>query len=184
MDDDLATIRSQMNHTRTDLAEKLESLESRVSEGMQSTGAVVTETMTSVRDAVQSVSQTLDLRRHVQRHPWMAVGASFALGCLAARLSSPKARRTVVDLDRPTSSSTHDRIPTSAGLFGSLAGVLRDAVAVALPLALNRVFPQSPVPAASPEATAPEAATIPLTAQSLPGPGRPQNRQFGTARSL
>lgn len=184
MDDDLAAIRSQMNHTRTDLAEKLESLEQRVSDGMQSTGEVVADTMTSVRDAVQSVSQTLDLRRHVQRHPWMAVGVSFALGCLAARLSSPNSRRTVFDIERPTSPSTHDRNPTSAGLFGSLAGVLRDAVAVALPLALNRVFPQSPAQTASTEATAPEAATIPLAAQSLPGPGRPQNRQFGTARSL
>lgn len=184
MDDDLATIRSQMNQTRTDLSEKLETLESRVSDGMQSTGAVVTDTMTSVRDAVQSVSQTLDVRRQVQRHPWIAVGASFALGCLVARLSSSKSRRTFVDVDRPTGASPRDRFPTSAGLFGSLAGVLRDAVAVALPLALNRVFPQSPVPAASTEATAPEAANIPLTAQSLPGPGRPLNRQFGTARSL
>ena len=183
MDDDLATIRSQMNQTRTDLSEKLESLESRVSDGMQSTGAVVADTMTSVRDAVQSVSQTLDLRRQVQQHPWLAVGASFALGCLVARLSSSKARQTV-DVDRPTGASPQDRLPTSAGLFGSLAGVLRDAVAVALPLALNRVFPQSPAQTASTEATAPEAANIPLAAHALPGPGRPLNRQFGTARSL
>ncbi len=125
MDDDLATIRSQMNQTRTDLSEKLETLESRVSDGMQSTGAVVTETMTSVRDAVQSVSQTLDLRRQVQQHPWLAVGASFALGCLVRgyrrqRQDGPSSKSIDRPAHRPETGSRRApacsvRLPTCSG---------------------------------------------------------------------
>jgi len=52
--------------------------------------SAVKETMHSATEAVtqaaESVAQTVDLSRHVQEHPWLAMGGSVALGFLAAQL--------------------------------------------------------------------------------------------------
>jgi hypothetical protein len=40
----------------------------------------------SVKEAALNVAQTLDVRRLVQEHPWLAVGGSIALGFVAAEI--------------------------------------------------------------------------------------------------
>ena len=107
-------IRQQMEETKSQLTEKLESLEHQVSESVQSTGTAVTATAEAVQetveavtgavqDAVHSVSNAFDFPRQVERHPWIAVGGSFALGYLASEL-----------LNAPTTASASESAPSAA----------------------------------------------------------------------
>jgi hypothetical protein len=102
MNDTAEMIRGQMDETRSQLSDKLESLEHQVSRTVQCTGAAVNatvetvqgtveavqetvETVTgAVQDAVHSISDALDVRRQIARHPWLALGGSVVLGYLAA----------------------------------------------------------------------------------------------------
>jgi uncharacterized protein YoxC len=112
MDDSAEVIREQMQETRSQLSEKLETLENKVTDTVQSTSnsvsetvAAVKETVDSVTDSVQgamhSVGDALDLGLQTDRHPWIVMGGSVALGFLAVRLlqsatkkSNGKPRRT------------------------------------------------------------------------------------------
>ncbi len=105
MSDTAEMIREQMDETRSNLSEKLGSLEHQVSETVQSTGAAVhatveavqetVETVTgAVQDAVHSVSNALDMRRQINRHPWLALGGSVVLGYLAAEFLARSARKS------------------------------------------------------------------------------------------
>jgi hypothetical protein len=82
----------------------LESLEQQVSETVQSTGTAVNatvgavqetvETVTeAVQDAVQSVSNAFDIRRQIDRHPWLFLGGSFVCGCLTVEYLARSAKR-------------------------------------------------------------------------------------------
>jgi len=97
MVDNPEVIRQQMDETRSSLADKLETLESQVAETVQATTEAVTGTVeavketvenvtSTVQETVESVGQTLDLRGQVERHPWIILGGSVALGYLAAHL--------------------------------------------------------------------------------------------------
>jgi hypothetical protein len=104
-------IRKQMEDTRSNLADKLEALETQVGETVQSTTATVSETVETVSETVEAVSETVeavketvenvtqtfqetmhslgelfDLPRQTERHPWLIFGGSVALGCLAAQM--------------------------------------------------------------------------------------------------
>ena len=105
MDATLEVMRQQMDDTKLQLSEKLDSLEQQVSDTVQSTGTAVNatveavqetvETVTgAVQDAVQSVSNAFDLPRQINRHPWLALGGSFALGCLAVEFLNRSAKRS------------------------------------------------------------------------------------------
>jgi hypothetical protein len=104
MSDTAEMIRGQMDETRSQLSDKLESLEHQVSETVQSTGTAVNATVEAVQetvetvtgafqDAVQSVSNAFDLRRQVDRHPWLVLGGSVVLGCLAVEFLTRPAKK-------------------------------------------------------------------------------------------
>ncbi len=102
MNDTAEMIREQMDETRSQLCDKLESLEHQVSRTVQSTSAAVNATVDTVQETVEAVQETvetvteavqgtvhslsnvLDVPRHVERHPWLALGGSVVLGYLAA----------------------------------------------------------------------------------------------------
>jgi ElaB/YqjD/DUF883 family membrane-anchored ribosome-binding protein len=141
VDQDPEVIRGQMDQTRARMNEKLESLEAQVSETMQSTG----DTMSTVRQAVQSISQTLDISRHVQQHPWIAVGTSVAAGFVLSQLlpgpgSSTARRRRHAEPNEPESESTRR---SGFNIMGSLLGVMSDLAQQGMPLAINALL-QSP----------------------------------------
>jgi len=101
-----------MQDTRTALTEKLEALEQHVVETVQNTTNTVTETVQSVKEAVQdtvgtvkntveqtvdtvtdtmhqtvtSVKDALDLPGHVERHPWLMMLGSVAVGFVGGKL--------------------------------------------------------------------------------------------------
>ena len=93
MNDTPEMIRQQMEVTKFDLAQKMETLEQQVSETVQSTAANATagavqatvDTLTgAVQGAMQSVSNALNVRHHADRHPWLVFGGCVALGYLAS----------------------------------------------------------------------------------------------------
>jgi hypothetical protein len=104
MNDTPEEIRQQMEETKIQLSEKLESLETQVSNTVQSTGTAVNatveavqetvETVTgAVQDAVQSVSNAFDLRRQLDRHPWLILGGAAVLGYLAVDFLTGRAKK-------------------------------------------------------------------------------------------
>lgn len=112
MDHEAEVIKEQMEGTRASLAQKLETLENQVVGTIQETTSTVSETVQQVKEAVtgtvetvkdtvegtvdsvkgtvqdtvETVKETFDLRRQVQRHPWLMFGGAFATGFVAARL--------------------------------------------------------------------------------------------------
>jgi len=101
VDNELEVIRTEMEETRSSLADKLEALESEFRGTVEGATSAVTntvesvqETVATVKDAVQetveSVKETLDVRKHVERHPWAMFGGAVAVGCFAGFLLGPR----------------------------------------------------------------------------------------------
>jgi hypothetical protein len=128
MDDTSVMIRQQMNNTRLQLSEKLESLEHQVSRTVQSTGTAVNatvgavqETVDSVKgavnDAAQSVSNAFDLRRQIDRHPWLCVGGSVVLGYLAVKFLTGSAKKS----NQPLGTAFPTGLVTDKSMHGNAA---------------------------------------------------------------
>lgn len=103
MDSELEVIRTEMEATRDSLAHKIGALESQVRDTVAEAGNAVSATKEGVMDVVSSVSHTVDsvkesiketfnLNRHVEDHPWGALGIAVAVGAAGGfLLRSPKA---------------------------------------------------------------------------------------------
>ena len=94
MEDIPEIIRQRMEATKSQLTEKLESLELQVSESVQTTGTAVSATAVAVQDAVQSVSDAFDIRLQMEKHPWLILGGSVVLGYLAVEFLEGPAKKT------------------------------------------------------------------------------------------
>lgn len=88
-------IKKKMAHTRSKLAEKLETLEEQI---IEPTATAVTETATSVKEAVggtaeavKMVTSALDLSAHVREHPWRMMGTGVLTGFLLGHFLKPTA---------------------------------------------------------------------------------------------
>jgi ElaB/YqjD/DUF883 family membrane-anchored ribosome-binding protein len=101
MDSESAVIHHQMEQTRTNLQDKLETLEQRVKDTVQHVTEAVNETVTtvtdavhdtvgtvkeSVQDTVDTVKDTLDLRQQVEQRPWGMFCGAVAVGFFGGRL--------------------------------------------------------------------------------------------------
>src|SRR5437016_3392042 len=97
-------IRLQMQETRSDLVEKLETLENRVTSTVAEAQAAVADTVEnvketvaavkgSVRDTVDSLKSACDVSGQVERHPWLSMGGALALGYVGGRLLHQPARK-------------------------------------------------------------------------------------------
>lgn len=115
MENEPEVIRDQLQDTRTALTEKLEALEQTVARTVENTTRPVVETVQSVTEAtketvgavkdtvqqlrdtvtggvektVETVKETFNLSRQVQRHPWGMMFGSAAAGYLFGRLLPP-----------------------------------------------------------------------------------------------
>jgi ElaB/YqjD/DUF883 family membrane-anchored ribosome-binding protein len=129
MDKESDVIKHQMEHTRAALTDKLELLEHQVSDTVtgaaetvekvrqtvQDTVSGAAETVASmqhciqdtvqsvresVRETAETVSETLDVRKQVEKHPWaMMAGATavgFGVGILVTRVDVPAAAASMV----------------------------------------------------------------------------------------
>lgn len=114
--DDTLIIRQQIEETKLQLTDKLESLEQQVSQTVQSAGDAVAATVEAVQEtvesvtgavegAVHSVSEVFDLRQQIDNNPFLVMGGAAALGyiaaeCLTAYERAQKARPMFPDHQR------------------------------------------------------------------------------------
>jgi ElaB/YqjD/DUF883 family membrane-anchored ribosome-binding protein len=80
MDSDAEAIRQRMSATREALTEKLDKLEHKVEGTYCDAKERVQSVQQKYSDAKESVSNAVDVRRHVDRHPWAMVAGAAALG--------------------------------------------------------------------------------------------------------
>lgn len=164
MDETAAVIRNQMDQTRTDLSDQFERLEQRVASDLNSTGAVVTDILGTVRDTAQSVRHAVDFRAHIGRHPWIAFGGAVALGYFATRLMSQSKstgraltprlfpqgassasgpRRPAEPIPQPATPQGPSPQPShQQGVRNILSGMLREVAARGAPLVLDYLTAQ------------------------------------------
>lgn len=87
MEDELEVIRDRMEETRSSLADKVDALEGKIMGTVESATSSVAETVETVKEkveeTVETVKEAFNLRRHIERHPWLAMGASVATGYFA-----------------------------------------------------------------------------------------------------
>ncbi len=87
MDQEPDVIRRQIERTRSDLTEKLETLESQVRGTVKNAKTSVEETIdtvrSTVRETVDGVKRTFDIKYQTRQHPWAMFGGSVAVGFLA-----------------------------------------------------------------------------------------------------
>lgn len=88
MDDEqeLEVIRSEMEDKRSSLTEKLEALENQVVGKVETAAGAVASTVETVTGTVQAVKDALDVRKHVERRPWLMVGGAVAVGFVGGYL--------------------------------------------------------------------------------------------------
>lgn len=105
MADTPEVIRQQMEETKSQLSDKLVSLEHQVSETVQSTGSAVNatvgavqetvETVTgAVQDAMKSVSNVFDIGHQINKHPWLVLGGAVVVGYLAVDVLEESTKST------------------------------------------------------------------------------------------
>jgi ElaB/YqjD/DUF883 family membrane-anchored ribosome-binding protein len=95
--------RHQVEEIRSDLVDKLETLEHQVVGMVQGATGFVAGTVESVKESVEqtaeavqeavqgtvkSMRHALDVRHHVRQHPWLLLGAAFVLGFACGRFLS------------------------------------------------------------------------------------------------
>jgi len=90
---ELEVIRDEMEQTRTSLADKLGALESQVRETVSTASETVTSTVEGVKevvsgvsDTVSTVTETFNISKHIEQHPWAAMGIALAAGYVVSRL--------------------------------------------------------------------------------------------------
>jgi hypothetical protein len=118
MDHEAEHLHHQMMETRTALTEKLETLENQVIGSVHDATCAVSKTVASVKEAVQdtvgslkesvqdtvdSVKETVNIPHQVDRHPWVMVAGSVALGHVGGRIL----QRGTEYRERPTYASRH-----------------------------------------------------------------------------
>lgn len=100
-------IQEQMKETKSQLSDKLESLEQQlhVADAVQTTRTAVAATAEAVQataatvsGAMQSVSDAFDVRRQITQHPWVALGGAAALGYVAHQLMSESQQKAAPPL--------------------------------------------------------------------------------------
>lgn len=90
-------LKNELAKTRSMLADKLETLEEQI---LEPAAAAVTETVTTVKEAVgntvesmqstmSKVTQAFDLAAHVRTHPWQMMGLGVASGFLLSQFVKP-----------------------------------------------------------------------------------------------
>jgi ElaB/YqjD/DUF883 family membrane-anchored ribosome-binding protein len=108
VDNELEVIRSEMEETRSSLADKVETLETQIREKVHDTTTAVTSTVTAVKETVaetvdnvkqavagtvETVKDALNIKKHVQEHPWASMGGAVAVGAIVGWMTTPSRRR-------------------------------------------------------------------------------------------
>jgi ElaB/YqjD/DUF883 family membrane-anchored ribosome-binding protein len=100
VDSKLEVIRDEMEETRANLANKLEALETQVRQTVSSASETVSDTVEDVKavvgnvtETVGNVTETLNISKHVEQNPWVAMGIAVAAGFVAAQVFSGRGQQ-------------------------------------------------------------------------------------------
>ena len=139
-------LQEQMKETKSQLSDKLESLEQQfhVSDTVQTTRSAVAATAEAVQataatvtGAMQSVSDAFDVRRQISQHPWIVLGGAAALGYVAHQLLAEAQRKSVPPFDE---TSTLGEFPA---VNGHVSEYQQPPVNVAATAAATRAYNES-----------------------------------------
>lgn len=98
--EDEELIRQRMEEKREALNAKLETLEQKVADSVSAVTQTVTDVQEKVHAGVESVKDAVDVKAHVDRHPWLMLGGSVLCGyvlgdlLLGVRRRAPEPRFT------------------------------------------------------------------------------------------
>ena len=85
-------IRLQMQDTRESLTDKLETLEKKLADSVEVATSAVNDTVAGVKetvhDSVESVKSAVDVKAHVDHHPWIMIGGSVLCGYVLGTMLS------------------------------------------------------------------------------------------------
>jgi hypothetical protein len=125
-------LRADIAGTRSALSNKLESVEQELRDNVRRTTDSVVDTLHAVKDTftgtiddvrdrftgtVNTIKSELDVRRHVNEHPWIIVTGCAVAGFAAARLL-PAAGRSTIEYsgrERMPATSIREEIPRQPG---------------------------------------------------------------------
>lgn len=83
-------IRRKMEQTRESLTEKIDTLENKVLGSVEEATSAVKETVLGVKESVQegmeTVKDAVDIKGHVDRHPWYMLGGAVLCGYVLSSL--------------------------------------------------------------------------------------------------
>ncbi len=148
MADESEVIRHQMEETRTDISEKLETLENEFAGSVQHATDAVSETVAEVqgtmRDTVESVRETVhdtmetvkstfDVPHQVDQHPWLMLGGAVAVGylggALLTSLEKPRSADYVPDYQTHLAGQELRREPSSVSKWlGEMAQTFKPEI--------------------------------------------------------
>ena len=144
MDSELEVIRTEMEATRGSLADKIGALESQVRDTVAEAGEAVSATKEGVMDVVasvadtvtsvkESVKETFNISKHVEEHPWAALGVAVAAGAMGGfLLRSPKSS--------PASTNGHPSYAPSAPSPSPLANGFSNGTPKEEPSLFDSIF--------------------------------------------
>lgn len=87
-------IRRKMERTREALTEKLETLEQKVASSVSAVTETVSDVKEKVYEGVESVKDAVDVKAHVDRHPWLMLGGSILCGYVIGDLLTGAMEKT------------------------------------------------------------------------------------------
>jgi len=92
--DTVATVTEKVETVKDTVEQTVENVKDSIAGTVQAVTGTVGDTVQSVKEsmhtAVESVKEFLDVPRQVDRHPWLMMGASVALGFVGGRLLIPR----------------------------------------------------------------------------------------------
>jgi len=109
-----------MEQRREALTEKLETLEQKVADSVAAVTQTVASVQEKVHEGVESVKGAVDVKAHVDRHPWLMLGGSVLCGyilgdlLLAERPKGPERKFTLTPTPTPIQENGHQRAEPKA----------------------------------------------------------------------
>jgi ElaB/YqjD/DUF883 family membrane-anchored ribosome-binding protein len=94
-------IRRKMEQTRESLTEKIDTLEKKLSESVEEVTAAVSTAKETVHEGVESVKDFMDVKGHVERHPWLMIGGAVACGYVAGAVLARTPEREPAPVSTP-----------------------------------------------------------------------------------
>lgn len=141
MADEPEVIRHQMEDTRTDISEKLDTLENEFAGSVQHASDAVNETVAEVRGTVkdtvdtvqgavhetlETMKSTFDVPHQVDQHPWLMLGGAVAAGYLGGLVLSSLEKPHAPS--HPTGHDSHREPSSTSKWLGQLAQELKPEI--------------------------------------------------------